>query len=187
VITMTSVCGGDRPDDPSAGANGGPGVEWVDLSHLMSEEARELVRRAAEQAALWGSPAVDAQHMLWAATQLPNARRLLAYIDVDADRLAERLEQGIEKATPADQAPPLGAAAQSALVTAAGLAQSAGAGTIGLEHILLGVADPNTAAGRELQKASRRGEALRRVAPPPDIPHDPDTGPVQAQPPRPSP
>ena len=184
---MTSVRGGSGPDDPSAGATGGPSAERVDLSQLMSEEARELVRRAAEQAALWGSPDVDSQHMLWAATQLPNARRLLAAIDVDADRLAARLEQGIERATPANQAPPLGAAAESALVTAAGLAQSAGAGTIGLEHILLGVADPNTSAGRELQKAAQRGEVIRRVPPRPGIRHDPEAGPVQAQPPRPSP
>lgn len=183
---MTSVCGGSRPDDPSAGTTGGRRVEWVDLSKLMSEEARELVRRAAEQATLWGSPDLDTRHMLWAATQLPSARRLLTYIDVDTDLLAQHLEQGIEKATPANQAPPLSLAAENALVTAAGLAESAGTGSIGLEHILLGVADPGTAAGRELQNAAQRGE-LRRPAPRPDIRQDPATGPVQAQPPRPAP
>jgi ATP-dependent Clp protease ATP-binding subunit ClpC len=183
VITMTSVCGGSRPDDPSAGT-AGRRVEWVDLSQLLSEEARELVRRAAEQAALWGSPDLDTRHMLWAATQLPGTRRLLASIDVDADRLAQRLEQGIEKTVPANQTSSLSPAAESALVTAAGLAQSAGAGAIGLEHILLGVADPNTVAGRELQEASQGGEALHRL-PPRTGSTDPDPGPVQAQPPRP--
>ena len=86
---------------------------------------------------------------------------MLRRIDVDPDELAQRLEQAIEKGEPSEQAPPLTPAAKRALLEAHSQARAGGASYIGPEHLLLGLANnPDTIAGRELQQASDRGEAL---------------------------
>jgi len=58
-------------------------VQRVDLSLLLSEEARDLVRAAVEQAGQWGSSDVDAEHLLWALTQAPATASLLEQAGVD--------------------------------------------------------------------------------------------------------
>ena len=49
----------------------------IDIGKLMTEQARELVRDAAAQAAQWGDPDLDTEHLLWAATRQEPVRRLL--------------------------------------------------------------------------------------------------------------
>ncbi|MEU1688911.1 hypothetical protein [Micromonospora sp. NPDC005707] len=49
--------------DPFAGRP----VERVDLSRLLSTESRQLLQRASEQAAAWGSPYLNVEHLLSAA------------------------------------------------------------------------------------------------------------------------
>jgi ATP-dependent Clp protease ATP-binding subunit ClpC len=169
-MTMTSMFGASPFDDlidrflrgdPFAGTTPRRPVERVDLFRLMSEQARELVRHAAEQAALWGSPDVDTTHLLWAATQLPSTRRLLEHINVDPDRLGRLMEEAVEKGEPADHAPPLTPAAKRALIDAHSQAQRAGVSYIGPEHILLGVANnPDTVP--PAANCTRRRIAARR-------------------------
>lgn len=67
-------------------------VQQVDLSRLLNEQARELLARAAQQAATWGSQDVDAMHLLWAATKSPSTRKQLQQAGVDVDALTKRIE-----------------------------------------------------------------------------------------------
>jgi ATP-dependent Clp protease ATP-binding subunit ClpC len=190
VIIMTSMFGASPFDDlidqllrgdPSDGTTPRRPVRRGDLSRPMSEEVRELVRRAAEQAALSGSPDLGTEHLLWAATQLPSTRLLLDLIGVDADALAQRMEHAAEKDGPAPQAPGLTPAAERALIDAHNQARTAGASHIGPEHILLAVAnDPDTTAGRALHEASERGE--RRPPPWPADQHNTQVGPSHVGP-----
>ncbi|HEY8374148.1 MAG TPA: ATP-dependent Clp protease ATP-binding subunit [Pseudonocardiaceae bacterium] len=139
--------------DPFSGTNPPRPVQRVDLSRLLSQQARELIRRAAEQAAEWGSPDLDTEHLLWAATQLPAARRLLQQAGADPEDLALRMEQLGKKGPPLEETPPLTPAVKRALLDAHREAQAAGASYIGPEHILLGLAaNPETTAGRELRR-----------------------------------
>jgi ATP-dependent Clp protease ATP-binding subunit ClpC len=43
-------------------------AQRIDIGQLMTEQARELVRDAATQAAQWGDTDLDTDHLLWAAT-----------------------------------------------------------------------------------------------------------------------
>ncbi|WP_169729385.1 ATP-dependent Clp protease ATP-binding subunit [Thermoactinospora rubra] len=139
--------------DPFAGMSPRRPVQRVDLSRLLSQQARELIQHAAEQAARWGSPDLDTEHLLWAATQLPATRRLLERLGGDPDRIAADMEQTGGHGEPAEEAPPLTPAAKRALLEAHTQARAAGASYIGPEHILLGLAaNPDTVAGQVLRQ-----------------------------------
>src|SRR5699024_2296584 len=64
----------------------------VDITQLMTEEARELVREAATRAAEWGHTDLDAVHLLWAASRNEGPRRLLSRAGADPDALAKEIE-----------------------------------------------------------------------------------------------
>src|SRR5512147_1428863 len=66
-------------------------VQQVNLSQLLNEQARDLLARAATQAAAWGNPELDAVHLLWASTQVPSTRELLRQAGVDTTALAHRI------------------------------------------------------------------------------------------------
>ena len=67
-------------------------VQRVDISRLLSEQARELLTTAGRAAGEWGSADVDVEHLLWAATQMPPTREILEGVGVDVDALAEQME-----------------------------------------------------------------------------------------------
>jgi ATP-dependent Clp protease ATP-binding subunit ClpC len=158
---MRRFFGGDPFTGISAGMTAGP-VQRADPSRLLSQQARELVQRAAEHAAGSGSPDVGTEHLLWAATRLPATRQVLQRAGGDPDQLAARMEQAGQRGEPAEQAPPLAPAAKRALLDAQAQARAAGASYIGPEHILLGLAaNPETAAGQALRHLVTGGaEAL---------------------------
>ena len=149
-----------------SGRAAAPPVQRVDLSRMLSDEARELVTRAVRQAAEWGSADTDAEHLLWAVTQQPATRSLLEQAGVDVDALAGQLEQlvphGQVASGDAEEAPPLTPAAKRALLDAYRQAQQAGSATIGPQHVLLGIgANPDSVAARLLAGALPDTDMIR--------------------------
>jgi ATP-dependent Clp protease ATP-binding subunit ClpC len=150
-------------------------VQPVNISRLLSGEARELINTAARQAAEWGSADMDAEHLLWAATQLEPTRGLMASVGVDVKMLATKMEESVDHGQRREGAPDLTPAAKRVLLDAHAQSREADAANIGPEHILLGIAsNRETPAGRALAGAvdvSDIEPAQRRV------PHgDPDQG-----------
>src|ERR1700685_3413018 len=68
----------------------------IDIVQLMTEQARELVRDAATQAARWGDPDLDTDHLLWAAARQEPVRRLLTAAGADPDHIARTIEAGAQ-------------------------------------------------------------------------------------------
>jgi ATP-dependent Clp protease ATP-binding subunit ClpC len=129
-------------------------VQRVDLSRLLSEQARELVELAATQAGAWGSAEMDVTDLLWAATRRDSTRRMLRDAGADPDKIAEQMagahEHGRPSGGPASQLTP---AAKRALLDAHAQSRAAGASYIGPEHLLLGIAaNPDTVAGKVLRE-----------------------------------
>ena len=68
----------------------------IDIGQLLTEQGREVIRDAAMQAARWGDPDLDTDHLLWATTRQEPVRRLLSASGADPDaiaRLAERISE----------------------------------------------------------------------------------------------
>ena len=142
-------------------------VQPVNISRLLSGEARELINTAARQAAEWGSADMDAEHLLWAATQLEPTRGLMASVGVDVKMLATKMEESVDHGQRREGAPDLTPAAKRVLLDAHAQSREADAANIGPEHILLGIAsNRETPAGRalagavdvsDIEPAQRRG------------------------------
>ncbi|MGN6522712.1 MAG: ATP-dependent Clp protease ATP-binding subunit [Actinomycetes bacterium] len=128
-------------------------VQRVDVSRLLSDQARELIALAADHAAESGSADLDTTHLLWAATQLDATRRLLQRAGADPERIAQQMDGLIEHGEPREESPALTPAAKRALLDAHTQSQQAGSSYIGPEHVLLGLAaNRDTAAGQVLRR-----------------------------------
>ncbi|MGZ6387642.1 MAG: ATP-dependent Clp protease ATP-binding subunit [Ktedonobacterales bacterium] len=137
-------------------------VQQVDISRLLDDQARDLLARAARQAAAWGNQDLDAVHLLWAATQLPSTRNQLRQAGVDTEALARRIEQSVRKNQPVDEVTSLSPAAKRVLQDAVEQSQAAGASYIGPEHILLALANnTESRAGQLLVNSLADSERLR--------------------------
>lgn len=137
----------------------------VDITRLLTDQARELISEAAEKAAEQGRADVDTEHLLWAATQVPVTRQLLENAGAKPDALAGEVggQPGAERTTPTALAP----GAKRALLDAHGIARSMGSSYIGPQHLLLALAvNPQSAAGRILARAGADPQSLQ--SPPPD-------------------
>jgi ATP-dependent Clp protease ATP-binding subunit ClpC len=129
-------------------------VQQVDLSRLLNDQARDLLARAAQQAGAWGSPDVDAVHLLWATTQLPTTRAQLRQAGVDVDALARRLQETSGKRAPREEVTSLSPAAKRVLLDAFAQSRASGASYIRPEHILLALAENTETRAGELLAAS---------------------------------
>src|ERR687890_354421 len=69
-------------------------AEQVDITQFFSDSTGELLQRAAQQAAEWGSLDLNTEHLLWAALGDEVARRVLAEVDADPDALKAQIEEG---------------------------------------------------------------------------------------------
>jgi ATP-dependent Clp protease ATP-binding subunit ClpC len=133
----------------------------VDVTRLLSDQARSLVAEAANRAAEWGQQHVDTEHLLWAATKTSATAQTLERAGVDPRQLAERLERDCggrgSGTAPAGLAP----AAKRALLDAHQLARGLGSSYIGPEHLLLALAmNPDSEAGRRLAEAGVTADRL---------------------------
>ena len=137
-------------------------IQQVDLTRLLNDQARDLLARAAQQAAAWGSRDLDAIHLLWAATQMPSTRNQLRQAGVDTDALARRIQQVARHDQPVDQITSLSPAAKRVLQDALAQSQASGASYIGPEHILIALANnTETQAGQLLLESMADTEPLR--------------------------
>ncbi|MFJ8813205.1 ATP-dependent Clp protease ATP-binding subunit [Amycolatopsis thermoflava] len=134
----------------------------VDITRLMSDQARELVAHAAEKAAEQGRTDVDTEQLLWAATQASPTRQLLESAGAKPEEIAREIDRhgrgDGERTTPAMLAP----GAKRTLLDAHGIARTLGSSYIGPQHLLLAlVANPDSAAGRILARAGVTPEAFQ--------------------------
>ncbi len=139
-------------------------VQRIDIGKLMTEQARELVREAAAQAAAWGDPDLDTDHLLWAATRQEPVRRLLVATGADPDAIARDIESRAQRGQPREEAPSLTPSAKRALLDARQISRAFGSSYIGPEHVLFALAvNPESAAGRELRESRVTPEALQKA------------------------
>jgi ATP-dependent Clp protease ATP-binding subunit ClpC len=148
--------GGSVPQRPA---------QRIDIGALLTEQARELVRDAATQAARWGDPDLDTDHLLWAATRQDPVRRLLTATGADPDAIASRIEAVARRGEPREEAPSLTPSAKRALLDARQVSRAFGSSYIGPEHLLFALAvNPESAAGRQLREARVTPESLQEAA-----------------------
>jgi ATP-dependent Clp protease ATP-binding subunit ClpC len=133
----------------------------VDIGQLLTEQARELLRDAATQAAEWGDPDLDSDHLLWAATREEPSRRLLTAAGADPDAIARDIESRARRGPARQVAPSLTPSAKRALLDARQISRAFGTSYIGPEHLLFALAvNPESAAGRQLREARVTPETL---------------------------
>jgi ATP-dependent Clp protease ATP-binding subunit ClpC len=137
----------------------------IDIGKLMTEQARELVREAAAQAAQWGDLDLDTDHLLWAATRQEPVRRLLVAAGADPDAIAHDIESRAQRGEPREGTPSLTPSAKRALLDARQISRAFGSSYIGPEHLLFALAvNPESAAGRELHEQRITPETLQEAA-----------------------
>jgi ATP-dependent Clp protease ATP-binding subunit ClpC len=140
-------------------------VQRIDITALLTEQAREMVRDAATHAALWGDADLDTDHLLWAATRQEPVRRLLSAAGADPDAMAAAIESRSRHGRPRDKPPSVTPAAKRALLDARQISRAFGSSSIGADHLLFGLAvNPDSAADRVLRDFHVSPEALRDAA-----------------------
>jgi ATP-dependent Clp protease ATP-binding subunit ClpC len=137
----------------------------VDIGQLLTEQARELLRDAATEAAQWGDPDLDTDHLLWAATKQEPTRRLLTAAGANPDAIARDIESRARRGPAREEAPNLTPSAKRALLDARQISRALGSSYIGPEHLLFALAvNPESAAGRQLRDAHITPETLSEAA-----------------------
>jgi ATP-dependent Clp protease ATP-binding subunit ClpC len=140
-------------------------AQRIDIGQLLTEQAREVVRDAATEAARWGDPDLDTDHLLWAATRQEPVRRLLTAAGADPDAIARSIEASAQRGEPREEAPSLTPSAKRALLDARQVSRAFGSSYIGPEHLLFALAvNPESAAGRQLREARVTPETLQEAA-----------------------
>ncbi len=163
----------DMPEGPSRatprGAIPGRQAEQVDITRFFSDSTSELLQRAARQAADWGSPDLNTEHLLHSALKDEVAKRVLEGVDADPEALGAQIEEEFGRSERADVSPSLAPDAKRALLTAYDESQALGASYVGPEHVLLALAkDEESEAGRLLARfgvshTKLRGAVVRGV------------------------
>jgi ATP-dependent Clp protease ATP-binding subunit ClpC len=139
----------------------------VDITRLMTADARELLADAARRAAQANSTDLDTDHLLWAALQREPLRDLIRRAGADPDALLGALggERRAGEPAPKGQVPAnmsLTPAAKRALLDAHQLSRAMGASYIGPEHILMALPlNPESAAGRMLAASRIQAQSLQ--------------------------
>src|SRR4051795_13375934 len=125
-------------DDFFARYMGGPRQprQRVDITQLLSEQARELVNAAARRAVDVGSPDLDTDHLLWAMTVEEPTRQLISRAGVDPARLRTEVGGLPRRGEPRAESPALTPAAKRTLLDAHQISRAMGSTYIGLEHLL---------------------------------------------------
>ncbi|HTR93670.1 MAG TPA: ATP-dependent Clp protease ATP-binding subunit [Trebonia sp.] len=140
-------------------------AQRIDITQLLTGQAREVLQDAATQAARWGDPDLDTDHLLWAATRQEPVRRLLTAAGADPDAMAAAIESRSRHGQPRDELPTLTPAAKRALLDARQISRAFGSSYIGPEHLLFALAvNPDSAADRVLRDFHVSPEALRDAA-----------------------
>jgi ATP-dependent Clp protease ATP-binding subunit ClpC len=138
----------------------------VDITRLMTADARELLADAARRAAQARSNDLDTDHLLWAALQREPLRDLIRRAGGDPEALLGAIggPRGGEPAPPGDFPANLNLtpAAKRALLDAHQLSRAMGASYIGPEHILMALPlNPESPAGRMLASSRVQPQSLQ--------------------------
>ncbi len=138
----------------------------VDITQLMSEQARELLALAVTQVTERGGADVDAEHLLWATTQVEPTRHLLSRAGADPEVLSHEIDKRAPNGGSTGQ-PALTPAAKRALLDAHQISRALGSSYIGPEHVLLALAaNRESTAGQLLATARITPDSLQRAASP---------------------
>ncbi|MDX6379981.1 MAG: ATP-dependent Clp protease ATP-binding subunit ClpC [Rubrobacteraceae bacterium] len=101
----------DTPERPSRAltrrVTPGRQAEQVDITQFFSDSTSELLQRAAEKAAEWGSPELNTEHLLYSALEDEVARRILEGVDADPAALTAQIEEEVSKGGRAEVSPSL--------------------------------------------------------------------------------
>ncbi|MEV6162558.1 AAA family ATPase [Streptomyces sp. NPDC052052] len=161
-------------------ASSPPAVQRVPIGRLLSESSHELLSLAAQRAVEDGTSDLDTEHLLWAATQVDPARRILARGGVAPRELATRIARILPKESGEPSAEPgLTPAAKRTLAAAYARSQATGVSYIGPEHILSALLDdPDSGASRVLRAEGVELDKLRE--PPGGTPRTDGTQPAEA-------
>jgi ATP-dependent Clp protease ATP-binding subunit ClpC len=163
---------GDNPFDDLFGRffSSGPGgargpMRRVDITQLMTEQARDLLRDAATKAAEDGDPDVDTDHLLWAVARQDTDRRLLSATGADPDKIAQQAVAQRARREPGREGPPtLTPAAKRALLDAHQISRAIGSSYIGPEHVLFALAvNPDSHANEVLRANHITPETLQQT------------------------
>ncbi|HXT94017.1 MAG TPA: ATP-dependent Clp protease ATP-binding subunit, partial [Trebonia sp.] len=139
-------------------------AQRIDIGQLLTSQAREVIRDAAAQAAQWGDPNLDTDHLLWAVTRQEPVRRLISAAGANPDAIARAVESQAETGQPREGVPNLTPAAKRALLDARQISRAFGSSYIGPEHLLFALAvNPESAAGQMLRDARVTPEALQEI------------------------
>lgn len=138
------------------------------FARSLTEDAVDLLRLAIRQAGQWGNPEVDTEHLLWAASQVDDSRRLLEHAGFTPSLVARSVEgTGRHPELPRTEQLAFATAAKRTLLDARRISWASGGRFVGPAHIVLALADrayqdydPDDAAGHVL-----RGTALTRQLP----------------------
>jgi ATP-dependent Clp protease ATP-binding subunit ClpC len=144
-------------------------VYRVDISKLLSAQARDLLVDAARRASDLGAADIDTNHLLWAGLQRHALRSLVYKAGGDPDVLLAQLNR--ESRRPSNVPPrrpedglTLTPGTKRALLQAHQISRAAGSSYIGPEHLLMALAsNPESPAGRMLGRARVDADSLQRA------------------------
>ncbi|MFY7069292.1 ATP-dependent Clp protease ATP-binding subunit [Nocardiopsis changdeensis] len=143
-------------------------VRRVDLSKLMSPEARQVADASVRRALENGSADVDSVHLLWALLRYQPTRDLVERTAGGAGRLEEVIDQAAAHAPRSVRASALlTPSAKRGLLDAFQIARATGSSSITPEHLLFALAvNPDSAVGRLLRDSGVTPQSLQRAAGP---------------------
>ena len=150
------------------GGSRGP-VRRVDLSKLMSPEARQVADAAVRRTLESGGTDVDSVHLLWSLLRYPPVRELLARTEADLAPLENVVGQAVAQ-TPRSVrggAARLTPAAKRTFLDALQIARATGSSSITPEHLLFALAvNPDAPVGQLLRDSGLTPQALQKAAGP---------------------
>ncbi|MFC5181152.1 ATP-dependent Clp protease ATP-binding subunit [Actinomadura harenae] len=140
-----------------------PGVQRVDVGRLLSEQGRELLVRALQNAGERGAPDLDTLDMLNAAAQEDPGRTLLRSAGADPDGLTKAIDEALS-GTPGSPPSTFTPSAKRALLDAQRISNALGSSYIGPEHVVLALAmNPDAASARLLASQGVGVDDLQRA------------------------
>ncbi|RKS09641.1 ATP-dependent Clp protease ATP-binding subunit ClpC [Nocardiopsis sp. Huas11] len=142
-------------------------VRRVDLSKLMSAEARQVADAGVRRALESGGADVDTIHLMWSLLRYEPTRELLRRTGADVSALGDVIDHAVAQA-PRSVRPGtarLTPSAKRALLDALQIARATGSSSITPEHLLFALAvNPSGAVGQLLRDSGVTPESLQQSA-----------------------
>ncbi|GHC87462.1 ATPase AAA [Nocardiopsis terrae] len=161
------------------GGSRGP-VRRVDLSKLMSPEARQVADAAVRRTLEAGGTDVDSVHLLWSLLRYPPVRELLGRTDADLTPLEDVVDQAVAQ-TPRSVrggSARLTPAAKRAFLDSLQIARATGSTSITPEHLMFALAvNTDAPVGQLLRDTGITPKALQKSAGPASAGEQPEAEP----------